>query len=497
LILDTSGFDVICNTVDNGIIIINKNLEVQFWNQWLEIRTGINSKKIINKNLKEFYPQIEDKKLIRKIITALKLNTSTFYTPQNGGFLINIELSKIADKVFNEMQQSVTITPYDVENELVIVYIYDTTILSEINYKLKEVKEEIEEKNEELKLLFDTTMEAIIVCKDNIIVNCNQVSLELFNFTSKDYLLEKNIYSLNINQNILERVYTKPIETTIIREDKSSFFALINIKNTNINNQIFKIITIVDISDMKRKETLLAEQTKLAAMGEMIGNIAHQWRQPLNIISITTSSIKLNKELDLLTDDLLLDTVKVITDTTEQLSSTIDLFRDFLKDNKEKSLFNLSQNIYNNVSLIETLLKDNDVKIELDLDDNIYIYNLANEFSQALINILHNANDALSLKKDNDNFKIIRLITKQINENIIIEIYDNAGGINNDIMNKIFEPYFTTKHKFQGIGLGLYMTHKIIQESMKGDISVENHEFTYENKKYTGALFRITLNSNT
>ena len=497
MILDTSGFDVICNTVDNGIIIINKNLEVQFWNQWLEIRTGINSKKIINKNLKEFYPQIEDKKLIRKIITALKLNTSTFYTPQNGGFLINIELSKIADKVFNEMQQSVTITPYDVENELVIVYIYDTTILSEINYKLKEVKEEIEEKNEELKLLFDTTMEAIIVCKDNIIVNCNQVSLELFNFTSKDYLLEKNIYSLNINQNILERVYTKPIETTIIREDKSSFFALINIKNTNINNQIFKIITIVDISDMKRKETLLAEQTKLAAMGEMIGNIAHQWRQPLNIISITTSSIKLNKELDLLTDDLLLDTVKVITDTTEQLSSTIDLFRDFLEDNKEKSLFNLSQNIYNNVSLIETLLKDNDVKIELDLDDNIYIYNLANEFSQALINILHNANDALSLKKDNDNFKIIRLITKQINENIIIEIYDNAGGINNDIMNKIFEPYFTTKHKFQGIGLGLYMTHKIIQESMKGDISVENHEFTYENKKYTGALFRITLNSNT
>jgi len=232
-------------------------------------------------------------------------------------------------------------------------------------------------------------------------------------------------------------------------------------------------------------------------MGEMIGNIAHQWRQPLNIISITTSSIKLNKELDLLTDDLLLDTVKVITDTTEQLSSTIDLFRDFLKDNKEKSLFNLSQNIYNNVSLIETLLKDNDIKIELDLDDNIYIYNLANEFSQALINILHNANDALSLKKDNDNFKIIRLITKQINENIIIEIYDNAGGINNDIMNKIFEPYFTTKHKFQGIGLGLYMTHKIIQESMQGDISVENHEFTYENKKYTGALFRITLNSNT
>ena len=166
MIVKTNKFDVICNTVDNGIILINKNLEVKFWNRWLEIRTGINSKEIINKNLKDFYPQIDDKKLIRKITTALKLNSSTFYTPQISKFLLNIELSKVADKVFDEMQQSITITPYDIEKELAIVYIYDTTILSEINYKLKEIKEEVEEKNEELKLLFDTTMEAIIVFKE-------------------------------------------------------------------------------------------------------------------------------------------------------------------------------------------------------------------------------------------------------------------------------------------------------------------------------------------
>ena len=115
MIVKTNKFDVICNTVDNGIILINKNLEVKFWNRWLEIRTGINSKEIINKNLKDFYPQIDDKKLIRKITTALKLNSSTFYTPQISKFLLNIELSKVADKVFDEMQQSITITPYDIE----------------------------------------------------------------------------------------------------------------------------------------------------------------------------------------------------------------------------------------------------------------------------------------------------------------------------------------------------------------------------------------------
>ena len=125
--LNTNKFDLICNTVDNGIILINKNLEVKFWNRWLEIRTGINFKDIENKNLRDFYPEIDDKKLIRKITTALKLNSSTFYTPQMSKFLLNIELSKVADTVFNEMQQSVTITPYDIENELVIIYIYDTT----------------------------------------------------------------------------------------------------------------------------------------------------------------------------------------------------------------------------------------------------------------------------------------------------------------------------------------------------------------------------------
>ena len=495
--LNTNKFDLICNTVDNGIILINKNLEVKFWNRWLEIRTGINFKDIENKNLRDFYPEIDDKKLIRKITTALKLNSSTFYTPQMSKFLLNIELSKVADTVFNEMQQSVTITPHDIENELVIIYIYDTTILSEINYKLQETKEEVEEKNEELKLLFDVTMEAIIVFKDDKIFDCNQITLDLFKIKSKNQLLKKDIYDLNLNKKLLDKTQKKPIETTIIREDKSSFSALINIKNTTIKSQFFRILTIIDISDIKRKEALLAEQTKLAAMGEMIGNIAHQWRQPLNIISVISSGTRLKKEMDLLTDDMLVDALKTISETTEHLSNTIDVFKDFLKENKEKSLFNLSQNIMNNISLIDTILNENEIEIDLDLDDSIYIYNFANEFSQAFINILHNASDAIAFKLKKGSLKIIKITTKQLDGHATIEIADNAGGINSEIINKIFEPYFTTKHKFQGTGLGLYMTHKIIQESMKGKINVSNNTFTYKTQECFGALFKITLKNNT
>ena len=493
--MDANKFDVICNTVDNGIILINKNLEVKFWNRWLEIRTGISSKDIINKNLKDFYPLIDDKKLIRKITTALKLNSSTFYTPQISKFLLNIELSKVADKAFNEMQQSVTITPYDIENELAIVYIYDTTILSEINYKLKEIKDEVEEKNEELKLLFDATMEAIIVFKDDKISDCNQIALDLLNLTSKKSLLEKNIHDLNLH--VLEKKHIKPVETTIVREDKSSFKALVNIKNATIKSQDLKILTIIDISDIKRKEKLLSEQTKLAAMGEMIGNIAHQWRQPLNIISITASGTRLKKEMDLLSDEMLVDALKSISETTEHLSNTIDVFKDFLKENKEKSLFNLSQNIQNNISIIETILNENHIRLDLDLDNDIYIYNFANEFSQAIINILHNASDAINFKIEKNDLRVIKISTKQVKDDVIIEIIDNAGGIDSEVINKIFEPYFTTKHQFQGTGLGLYMTHKIIQTSMKGKITVCNHHFTFENKEYYGALFKIILKNNT
>ena len=489
-------FDIICNTLDNGIILINKNLEVKFWNRWLEIRTGISSSNIVDNKLTDFYSNIDEKKLVRKIGTALKLNSSTFYTPQISKFLLDIELGKITDRVFDNMQQSITITPFDIEEELVIIYIYDITMISEINYQLNEVKEEVQEKNEKLKLLLDATMEAIILFKDDLIIDCNQIAVELFNYSSKEELLNKDLKKLIFNKKILEKIHDKPIEANILREDKTSFKALINIKDTNHNSQIFKILTIVDVSEIRRKENLLAEQTKLAAMGEMMGNIAHQWRQPLNIISITASGTKIKKELDLLTDEFLLDSLKQISDTTAHLSDTIDVFKDFFKDNKEKSLFNLSQNISNTLSLLESILKENRILVNLNLDNDIYIYNFANEFSQAIINILHNANDAIKNKLDADDIRILNISTRQEKNKAIIEITDNAGGIAKDVIKKIFEPYFTTKHKYQGTGLGLYMTHKIIKMSMKGSISVSNKKVIFEDKTYKGANFRISLVAN-
>ena len=490
---EKNKFDIICNTVDNGIIVLDKDLRVLFWNRWLETRTGLEASNIINKNILDFYSNIDEKKLKRKITTALKLNSPTFYTPQTDDFLINIETNNISDRVFNQMQQSITITPLDLEEGLVILYIYDITFLSEINYKLEIAKKSLSEKNEELRLILDTTMEAIIIFKDNSVVDCNKIAIELFNKQMKYELINKSFDDLINNKNSDIFNEKEPFETNLTREDGSEFSAIINIKNTSLNNQIFQIVTIANIEDLKRKENLMAEQSKLAAMGEMLGNIAHQWRQPLNIISMSSSNLKLKNDMGELNSSTLRESLSLILKTINHLSDTIETFNDFLKTDKEKSIFNVNDNIKNSISLVDNFFKNFNIDIVLELDDDVFLNNLANEFSQAFINILNNAKDAIVLNLKDNESGLIKIKTKKIDNFIEILVLDNALGVDKDILNKIFEPYFTTKHKYQGTGLGLYMTRKIINSSMGGEISVQNKKFTHNKKEYKGAEFKIKI----
>ena len=449
--------------------------------------------KIINKNILDFYSNIDEKKLKRKITTALKLNSPTFYTPQTDNFLINIEINNISDRVFNQMQQSITITPLDLEEGLVILYIYDITFLSETNYKLEMAKKNLSEKNEELRLILDTTMEAIIIFKDNSVVDCNKIAIELFNKQMKYELINKSFDDLINNKNSDIFNEKEPFETNLTREDGSEFSAIINIKNTSLNNQIFQIVTIANIEDLKRKENLMAEQSKLAAMGEMLGNIAHQWRQPLNIISMSSSNLKLKNDMGELNSSTLRESLSLILKTINHLSDTIETFNDFLKTDKEKSIFNVNDNIKNSISLVDNFFKNFNIDIVLELDDDVFLNNLANEFSQAFINILNNAKDAIVLNLKDNESGLIKIKTKKIDNFIEILVLDNALGVDKDILNKIFEPYFTTKHKYQGTGLGLYMTRKIINSSMGGEISVQNKKFTHNKKEYKGAEFKIKI----
>ena len=244
------------------------------------------------------------------------------------------------------------------------------------------------------------------------------------------------------------------------------------------------------IDENQKQYGLLAQKSKLAAMGEMMENIAHQWRQPLSLITTASTGVKLQKEMDLLTDEFLIESVDSIGNSANHLSETIEDFRDFFKPDKEKTEFTLDGCINKTFKLLASQIKNREIDI-IDNIEDIRLRGFERELLQVLLNILNNAKDALS---DIDDEKYIFIdIYRTTDGNAVIKIKDNAGGIDESIIERIFEPYFTTKHKSQGTGLGLYMSQEIIARHMNGSLEVSNETYIYKDKQYKGALFTLVL----
>jgi len=250
---------------------------------------------------------------------------------------------------------------------------------------------------------------------------------------------------------------------------------------------------IADISKYKERENIFLQQSKLASMGEMIGNIAHQWRQPLNTISMIASGLKFKIEFNMYKEKDASEDLDKIVEFTHYLSDVIDDFRSFLKKDKKSCIFKIDELFNKSLTITESSFKNNDIELIINKEhENIYLEGFPNELTQALINILSNAKDAFR-EKDNLDDRIVLIDVIDDKDNVVISILDNAGGIQNKALNNIFEPYFTTKHQTQGTGLGLYMTHQIISDSFHGNIEAKNKSFTYNKEKYYGAEFKITL----
>ncbi|MGB5866413.1 MAG: cache domain-containing protein [Arcobacteraceae bacterium] len=246
------------------------------------------------------------------------------------------------------------------------------------------------------------------------------------------------------------------------------------------------------IHESHKKDKLLSEQAKLASMGEMIANIAHQWRQPLSVISTAATGMKMQKEFGCLPDHIFNNSCDAINNNAQYLSATIDDFKNFIKGNNKSISFDVSQTINSFLHLVESSIKTHNIEVILDLEENLIVKGHENEVTQCLMNIFNNSKDALHDNKIKH--KEFSISTKKDNEFFIIEIKDNAGGIPKDVLPKIFEPYFTTKHKSQGTGLGLHMTYNLITEGMKGTIVASTVAYKDKNNQNVkGALFTITL----
>lgn len=250
-------------------------------------------------------------------------------------------------------------------------------------------------------------------------------------------------------------------------------------------NQNLEIKIKEEVEKNIQKELLIFEQSKMASMGAMIGHIAHQWRQPLSMISTAASGIKLKQECDILNKEELTHTMNKVVQNVEYLSNTIDTFRNFLKEDKEYKIVVIQERIDIALKITDMVLKDHLIKLHtnIDYENPIQTKLVVGELEEVIINIINNAKDILIEKKIRDPW--IKLELKTDENNILLTIEDNAGGISDDILPHIFDEYFTTKNDEKGTGLGLYMSHQIIHKSLKGELSVHNTQ--------NGAKFIIRL----
>jgi signal transduction histidine kinase len=227
-----------------------------------------------------------------------------------------------------------------------------------------------------------------------------------------------------------------------------------------------------EVQKNKIRDTILFSQAKAAQMGELLNMIAHQWRQPLNAISGSTINLSVRKEIGLLEDNDIFEHVEFVEKQTQHMSQTINDFMNFFKPSKEKNSFCIKELLEKIHTIVDAQLKNKSITLKL-IGEEIIFDSYEKELSNVFLNFISNSRDAFE-SLNIDNKQIIIKVDKKENNEIEIIYQDNAGGIPQDIIEKIFNPYFTTKDQGKGTGIGLYMTKRIVEEVLKGNISVTN-----------------------
>ena len=284
------------------------------------------------------------------------------------------------------------------------------------------------------------------------------------------------------------------LKATMARSEKLNKLLEQRVKQKTIqleefNNKLQQKIQ-TELEKNRRNQSIIYNQSKMAMMGQMLDNIAHQWRQPLSAISSNASFIKLQDELDILERNSIGSTMDNILLSTKFLSETIEDFRSFLRENRQKEFFDVKEVYLKTKKLLISVTKKSDVCI-IDNIEDIKIYGYPNELVQVLLNLINNCYDAF-LDVDEDRKKFIFIDIYEQNKNVVIKITDNATGISPNIKDKIFDAHFSTKLHTTGTGIGLYMTKEIIN-NMNGEIEINNVNYPYESEFYYGAQFKIIL----
>lgn len=379
----------------------------------------------------------------------------------------------------------------------------------------------IQEQKRYMQQILDVQNTIIVVFKEDEIIQCNQRLLDYFNLSSLDEFLR-------IHQCICDMVVKAPecinaelfkkwiqsqknkldIKVALTRHDNEiRIFKVTKSDLETGNNETQTIISMHDVTEMdnyrnalqnkfnaateeiRNQQDRLIAQSRSAALGEMFDNIAHQWRQPIGAINNAIINAEFAFELGGMSNEEILDTFRQINTYTEFLSKTIDDFRNFSNPDKDKTTFTPHEIIRQTIGIIQGSYSENAIALTYEPTEEEMLYSLygpQGEFSQVVLNILNNALDAFKEHKPSNRNVEIRV--HQQNSMLIIQVKDNAGGISEHVLPKIFDPYFSTKNKAQGTGIGLYMSKTIIEKHFQGRLEATNEG--------EGALFTITVPMN-
>ncbi len=265
------------------------------------------------------------------------------------------------------------------------------------------------------------------------------------------------------------------VEIRIQKEDGTILTMFESAKMIFKNDKPLKIVgTSLDLTDIKVKDNIISQQSKLAQMGEMVNMIAHQWRQPLNAISASAIQLSMQNDMDLITSDSISKTTLFIENMAQEMSNTINDFMNFSKPAHEKESVKIETIIDDILRLMGAQLKNHNIHFSTYIEKELTIVTYRKDLEHVLINLISNARDAFEEHTSENNSILIKAYVKDTH--YIIEVTDNAGGIKPDIINRIFEPYFTTKEQGKGTGLGLYMSKKMIEENLRGQMQVKSLE---------------------
>ena len=341
----------------------------------------------------------------------------------------------------------------------------------------------------DLNEIINNAIEGILIIKNGFIKDMNQSLLDILEYENKNDLIGNLATGILIPTSKEKFIkYNSKIfqEISIITKNGNIIPVIIKIKDITFSNEEYKMVSILDLSELKEKEKMVLHQSKHSAMGEMISMIAHQWRQPLSCVSSIVSRIKLKNNINKVDKEFLNNILDEMNDYIQYMSNTIDDFRNFFSINTKKELTSLNEIVFELYKMIDKSFISQNIQIDIQDCELSKKYLFKNELIQILLNILNNSRDAFA-ERDIQNPKInISFFEDEEFQNIFIE--DNAKGIDEKIILDIFNPYFSTKTKKNGSGLGLYICKTILEKDNLGTIKAEN--------KNDGVLFTIVINKN-